>query len=38
VAGHIGLELRCAERKIMSLTCRVSSVSGTPAETAAVLR
>src|SRR5580693_5012638 len=36
VAGHVGLELRCAGRKIISLICRVSSDSGTPAETAAV--
>jgi len=28
VAGHIGLELRCAERKFISLRCRVSSNSG----------
>jgi hypothetical protein len=38
VAGHIGLELRCAERKFISLRCRVSSDSGAPAETAAVPR
>jgi hypothetical protein len=38
VADHIGFELRCAERKFISLTCRVSSDSGAPAETAAVPR
>src|SRR5580704_2529181 len=38
VAGVVGFELRCAERKFISLRCRVSSDSGTPAETAAVPR
>ena len=38
VAGHVGFELRCAERKFISLTSRVSSDSGAPAETAAVPR
>src|SRR5580700_6499435 len=38
VAGVVGLELRYAERKFISLTCRVSSDSSTPAETAAVPR
>jgi hypothetical protein len=38
VAGVVGFELRCAERKFISLRCRVSSDSGAPAETAAVSR
>src|SRR5580700_7451768 len=38
VAGVVGFELRCAERKSISLRCRVSSDSGAPAETAAVPR
>jgi hypothetical protein len=38
VAGVVGFELRCAERKFISLRCRVSSDSGAPAETAAVPR
>jgi hypothetical protein len=38
MAGVVGYELRCAERKIISLRCRVSSDSGAPAETAAVPR
>jgi hypothetical protein len=36
VAGVVGFELRCAQRKFISLRCRVSSDSGAPAETAAV--
>jgi hypothetical protein len=36
MAGHIGLELRCAERKFISLTCRAVSDSGASAETIAV--
>ena len=35
MAGVVGYELRCAERKFISLRCRVSSDSGAPAETAA---
>jgi hypothetical protein len=38
VAGLVGLELRYAERNFISLTYRVSSDSGTPAETAVVPR
>jgi hypothetical protein len=38
VAGVVGFELRCAQRKFISLRCRVSSDSGDPAETAAVPR
>ena len=33
VAGQIGLELRCAERKFISLTSRASSDSGDSAQT-----
>jgi hypothetical protein len=36
VAGHIGFELRCAERKFISLRCRVSSNLGDPDQTAVV--
>jgi hypothetical protein len=38
VAGHIGFELRCAERKIISLRYRVSSDLRGAAQTAAVSR
>jgi hypothetical protein len=36
VAGHIGFELRCAERRFISLTYRVSSDSDDMAQTLAV--
>jgi hypothetical protein len=36
VAGHIGFELRCAERKFISLTSRAVSDSGDMAQTLAV--
>jgi hypothetical protein len=36
VAGHIGFELRCAERKFISLTSRVSSDLGGLDQTAVV--
>jgi hypothetical protein len=38
VAGHIGFELRCAERKFISLRYRVSSDLRGVAQTAAVSR
>jgi hypothetical protein len=38
VAGVVGFELRCAERKFISLRCRVISDSSASAETAAVPR
>jgi NADPH:quinone reductase-like Zn-dependent oxidoreductase len=38
VADHIGFELRCADRKFISLTWRVSSNFGASAETTAVPR
>jgi hypothetical protein len=38
VAGHVGFELRCAERKFISLTCLASSDSDDTAQTAAVPR
>jgi hypothetical protein len=38
VAGHIGLELRCAERKFISLTSRPNSDLRDIAQTVAVSR
>jgi|HubBroStandDraft_6_1064221.scaffolds.fasta_scaffold79300_2 hypothetical protein len=38
VAVVVGLELRCAERKFISLTSRASSDSGAPAQTVAASR
>jgi hypothetical protein len=38
VAGHIGFELRCAERKFISLTSRPNSVLRETAQTVAVSR
>ena len=38
VAGHIGFELRCAERKFISLTSRGCLDSGDSAQTVAVSR
>ena len=38
VAGVVGLELRCAQRNSISLTCRASWDSGDSAQTVAVAR